>query len=151
MGDSARDSIYQFTYSPTYQFPSVILFDGVCNLCNGFVQFVIARDPNGRFQFAALQSPAARRLLGPLSPPADALGTVVLIEDGRAFLRSDAALRIGRGLTFPWPLAFGFVAVPRPLRDWLYELVARYRYRWFGRRDVCMVPTAELRARFLTD
>jgi predicted DCC family thiol-disulfide oxidoreductase YuxK len=130
---------------------SAILFDGVCNLCNGFVQFVIARDPNSRFQFAALQSHAARRLLGPPTPHAGALDTVVLIEDGRVFTRSAAALRIARGLTFPWPLAYAFLIVPRPLRDGVYGLVARYRYHWFGRRDVCMVPTAELRARFLND
>jgi predicted DCC family thiol-disulfide oxidoreductase YuxK len=127
----------------------VLLFDGVCTLCNGFVPFVIERDPAGRFQFAPLQSDAAVRLLGvapPLLPD-----SLVLLEDGRLFTRSTAALRVARGLRFPWPLAYVLVAVPRPMRDWVYDVVARNRYRWFGRRDVCMVPTPELRSRFLND
>jgi predicted DCC family thiol-disulfide oxidoreductase YuxK len=128
---------------------AVLLFDGVCTLCNGFVQFVIQRDPAGRFQFATLQSDAARRLLQAAPQPLP--DTLVLVENGRMFLRSTAALRVARGLKFPWPLAFALVVVPRPLRDWLYDIVARNRYRWFGRRDVCMVPTPELRARFLSD
>jgi predicted DCC family thiol-disulfide oxidoreductase YuxK len=127
----------------------VLLFDGVCTLCNGFVQFVIERDPAARFQFAALQSDAAVRLLGVAPPPLP--DSLVLIEDGRLFTRSTAALRVARGLRFPWPLAYVFVAVPRPVRDWVYDAVARNRYRWFGRRDVCMVPTPELRSRFLND
>jgi predicted DCC family thiol-disulfide oxidoreductase YuxK len=127
----------------------VLLFDGVCTLCNGFVRFVIDRDPAGRFQFAPLQSDAARRVLGAAPQPLP--DSLVLVENGRLFTRSTAALRVARGLRFPWPLAYLFVAVPRPVRDWLYDAVARNRYRWFGRRDVCMVPTPELRARFLDD
>ena len=130
---------------------SVIVFDGVCNLCNGFVQFVIARDPAARFRFAPLQSEAGRRVLesaGAVEPLPDA---VALVESGRAFVRSTAALRIVRRLRAPWPLAYAFIVVPRPLRDWLYDVVARHRYRWFGTRDDCMVPTPELRARFLAD
>jgi len=126
---------------------SVILFDGVCNLCNGFVQFVIARDPGGRFQFGPLQSEAAQRLLASAPPsPGD---SVVLIEDGRAFTRSTAALRILRRLTFPWPFAYAAILIPRPIRDAVYDVVAGNRYRWFGRRDRCMVPTPEVRKRFL--
>jgi predicted DCC family thiol-disulfide oxidoreductase YuxK len=128
---------------------AVLLFDGVCTLCNGFVQFVIQRDPAGRFQFAALQSDAARRLLRAAPHPLP--DSLVLVENGRVFMKSTAALRVVRGLSFPWPLASVFVAVPRPLRDWVYDIVARNRYRWFGRREVCMVPTPELRARFLSD
>ena len=127
----------------------MLLFDGVCTLCNGFVQFVIERDPAGRFQFAPLQSDAAARLLGVAPPPLP--DSLVLLEDGRLFTRSTAALRVARGLRFPWPLAYVFVAVPRPVRDCVYDAVARNRYRWFGRRDVCMVPTPELRSRFLND
>jgi predicted DCC family thiol-disulfide oxidoreductase YuxK len=127
----------------------VLLFDGVCTLCNGLVRFVIERDPAGRFQFAPLQSEAARRLLGKAAQPlADSF---VLVEDDRLFTGSTAALRVARGLRFPWPLAYGLAAVPRPVRDWVYEVVARNRYRWFGRRDVCMVPPPELRSRFLDD
>jgi predicted DCC family thiol-disulfide oxidoreductase YuxK len=128
---------------------SVLLFDGVCTLCNGFVRFVIERDPAGRFQFAPLQSDAARRLLGAAQQPLP--DSLVLVEDSRLFTRSTAALRVARGLRFPWPLAYVFVAVPRPVRDWVYDAVARNRYRWFGRREICMVPTPELRSRFLND
>ena len=126
-----------------------ILFDGVCNLCNGFVRFVVRRDPAAGFRFAALQSPAAAALLreaGVASPLPD---SVILVEDGRVYLRSGAALRIARGLRFPWPLAYAAIVVPRFIRDRVYDAVAARRYRWFGRRDVCMVPTPELQKRFL--
>ena len=128
---------------------SLVLFDGVCNLCNGVVTFIIARDPHGRFQFGALQSAAARRVIeehGVRDPLPDA---IVLIEAGRLYTRSTAALRIARRLTSPWPITAAFLAVPRPLRDWAYALFARRRYRWFGRRETCMVPSPELRARFI--
>ena len=123
------------------------MFDGVCTLCNGAVRFVIDRDRSGKFQFAALQSDAARRLLGGLPQPLP--DSFVLLEDGRVFMRSAAALRVARGLPFPWPMALALIVVPRPVRDWAYDLIARNRYRWFGRRDTCMVPTPEQRARFL--
>jgi predicted DCC family thiol-disulfide oxidoreductase YuxK len=127
----------------------LILFDGVCNLCNGFVQFVIARDPGGTFQFGALQSAAARRVLELHDAPDPLPDAFALVEDGALIWRSTAVLRIVRHLTFPWPLAYVLIAVPRPLRDGIYALVARHRYRWFGRRDQCPVPTHELRSRFL--
>jgi predicted DCC family thiol-disulfide oxidoreductase YuxK len=127
----------------------VILFDGGCNLCNGFVTFVIARDPGGRFKFGPLQSPAAERLLGDRHSRGQWPDSIILVENGRLWTRSAAALRIARGLTFPWPLAYAFVVVPRPIRDWIYNLVARRRYRWFGKRDVCMMPTPALAARFI--
>jgi predicted DCC family thiol-disulfide oxidoreductase YuxK len=128
----------------------VILFDGVCNLCNGFVRFVIARDRVGRFRFAPLESDAARRLLGQADADRSVLpGSLVLVEGDRVFRRSTAALRIARGLGWPWRLAYGLIAVPRPLRDWVYDVVARHRYQWFGRRDVCMVPIPAVRRRFL--
>jgi predicted DCC family thiol-disulfide oxidoreductase YuxK len=127
----------------------VILFDGVCNLCNGFVTFVIARDSAGRFQFGPLQSPAVQRLLGSIDSREPWPDSIVLVEDGRVWTRSAAALRVARGLPFPWPLAYAFVVVPRPWRDWIYNRAARNRYRWFGKRAVCMVPTPELRARFI--
>jgi predicted DCC family thiol-disulfide oxidoreductase YuxK len=128
---------------------SLVLFDGACNLCNGFVQFVVARDPGGRFQFGALQSASARRVLELHDTPAPLPDAIVLVDDGQLFTRSTAALRIARRLTFPWPLAYAFIAVPRPLRDWIYDLIARHRYRWFGTRDHCMVPTPALRSRFI--
>ena len=131
------------------QRPSVILFDGLCNLCSGFVTFVIARDPAARFQFGALQSAPARRVLELHDAPDPLPDALVLIDDGRLFTRSTAVLRIARRLTFPWPLASALLAVPRPWRDWIYAFVARHRYRWFGQRDHCMVPTPAIRSRFI--
>jgi predicted DCC family thiol-disulfide oxidoreductase YuxK len=128
---------------------AVILFDGVCNLCNGFVQFVIARDPAAHFRFGPLQSEAAQRLIGAAQLPGPLPDSIVLVEDARVWTESSAALRVLGRLTFPWPLALVFVLVPPPVRNWVYRMVARNRYRWFGRREVCLVPTPELRNRFL--
>ena len=128
----------------------VILFDGVCNLCNAWVQFVIRRDPSGRFRFAPLDSPAARQMLAAAEQPREPLpDSVILVEDGRLNTRSGAILRILRGLRFPWPLAYAFIIIPRPVRDRVYSIIARHRYRWFGKRDSCMMPTPELQQRFL--
>jgi len=128
---------------------SIVLFDGVCNLCDSTVLFVIDRDPEGRFRFASLQSEVGARLLAEHDLPEDTLDTFVLIEDGRAFVRSTAALRVARRLPFPWWLLGAFLLVPAALRDPVYRWVARNRYRWFGTRESCRVPTPELRERFL--
>ena len=132
---------------------ALILFDGVCNLCNGAVNFIIDRDPEGYFTFAALQSEEAAPHLAPFGRPparlADAPDSIVLIEDGRLYERSDAVLRIARRLDGLWPLAYIFVVLPKPLRDALYGWIAANRYRWFGKQDACRIPTPELRARFL--
>jgi predicted DCC family thiol-disulfide oxidoreductase YuxK len=122
-----------------------VLFDGVCNLCNGIVRFIVAHDPHARFRFASLQSDAARRLLGDCGP----VESIVLLESGKAYTKSTAALRIARGLRFPWPLLRVFMAFPRPIRDAMYDWVARHRYRWFGKRESCMVPSPEIRKRFV--
>ena len=130
---------------------SLVLFDGVCNLCNSSVLFIIDRDPAARFRFAALQSDAAAEVLASLGSdvPAPGADSIVLVEDGRAYQRSDAALRIAKGLRQPWPLLGAFLVVPRPVRDWVYDLIAKNRYRWFGRQDACRVPTPDLRERFV--
>lgn len=128
---------------------AVVLFDGLCNLCNGAVDFIIDRDPQAQFRFAALQSDAARPLLARRGLSAERLGHIVLVEDGRCYLGSTAALRIARRLTSPWPLLYALLLVPRPLRDAVYDWVARNRYRWFGKRDRCRTPTPGLQARFL--
>ena len=131
----------------------VILFDGVCNLCNGFVQFVIRHDRAGRFHFAALQSEAGRALLaghGPVLPAGAAeLDSVLLLSGGRLYSHSSAVLRIASGLGGVWALAGAGRLLPRAWRDALYRFVARHRYRWFGRQESCMLPTPELKARFL--
>ena len=128
----------------------MVLFDGVCNLCNRSVLFIIARDPGALFHFAALDSEAARRLLREGNFRCALPDSVVLIERGTGYTRSSAALRIARRLSFPWPLIYPLIVVPRPLGDAVYDLIAYHRYGWFGKRDVCMVPTPELRSRFLT-
>jgi predicted DCC family thiol-disulfide oxidoreductase YuxK len=127
----------------------ILLFDGVCNLCSRTVQFVIRHDPAGRFRFAALQSPAGQRLLVEHGLPADALDTFVLIEGARCFTRSDAAIELARRLDGAWRWLRLAAVVPRPIRDWAYGVLVRNRYRWFGRRESCMVPTPELSQRFL--
>ena len=128
---------------------SIILFDGVCHLCNSSVNFIIRRDRRGRFKFAPLQSPVGQEFLRqhPLSP--DELDTFVLIARGRAYTRSTAALRVARGLSGLWPLAYLFIIVPKPVRDAAYKVVAKNRYKWFGKRAECMMPTAEVKERFL--
>lgn len=126
----------------------VVLFDGLCNLCNGWVRFVVKRDPSARFRFAPLQSEFAQRAV-PDAESLKGLDSIVLLEDGRVFVRSTAVLRILRRLRPPWPLLSAFLVVPKALRDAVYDFVARKRYRWFGRRDACMVPSAEVRDRFL--
>ncbi|MGE3174744.1 MAG: thiol-disulfide oxidoreductase DCC family protein [Planctomycetota bacterium] len=128
---------------------AVVLFDGDCTLCNGAVQFVLRRDPRGRFRFAALQSGAARALLAGRVAGDPLPDSMVLVQGDAIHLRSGAALRIARGLGLPWSLAAVFLLVPRPLRDLVYDFVARRRHRWFGRPASCLVPTPELRARFL--
>lgn len=128
----------------------IVLFDGVCNLCNGLVQFVIRRDPApARFRFAALQSNAGQKLLREHGLSTVDLDTFVLIDAGVAHVRSSAALRVLKHLGLPWSLAWCAVIVPQPLRDAVYRWIARNRYRWFGVRESCMVPSAELRSRFL--
>jgi predicted DCC family thiol-disulfide oxidoreductase YuxK len=130
--------------------PPILLFDGVCNLCNGLVRFILRHDPApGTFKLAALQSDAGRRLLRQHGLPVDALDTFVLIEGGRAHTRSTAALRVCRSLGPPWSWLAVLLHLPRGLRDPLYDLIARHRYRWFGKRARCPVPTPETRARFL--
>jgi predicted DCC family thiol-disulfide oxidoreductase YuxK len=128
---------------------SIVLFDGVCHLCNGSVNFIIERDPERRFRFAPIQSPIGQELLRRHDLPPDAIDTVVLIEGEKAYTRSTAALRIARRLGGLWPIAYAWIIVPRPIRDAVYKLVARNRYKWFGKKDACMMPTPEVRERFL--
>jgi predicted DCC family thiol-disulfide oxidoreductase YuxK len=127
---------------------ALILFDGVCNFCCASVQFIIARDPRGCFQFASQQSALGRQMLTEAGLPLT-MDTFVLIERGIAHARSTAALKVASRLTFPWPLCAVFWLVPRFIRDALYQIIARNRYRWFGQKESCWVPAPEIRARFL--
>ena len=127
----------------------VLLFDGVCNLCNASVNFVIDRDPHAVFRFAALQSDEAKPLLRQVGLDEDHLESLVLIEDGKAYTSSTAALRVAGRLPGLWPLLHVLLLVPKPVRDLVYDWVARHRYRWFGQRESCRMPTPDLQARFL--
>lgn len=127
----------------------LILFDGLCNFCDASVNFVIDHDPQGRFRFAPLQSEVGKSLLLKHGVDATKLESVALIDEEKCYTRSTAALRIARRLRWPWPVLYALVVIPRPLRDLVYDWIARNRYRWFGRREACRVPTPELRARFL--
>lgn len=121
----------------------VIVFDGVCNLCNGFIDFIIHRD-KGTFKFAALQTPVGKSLV-----PQSQDETVYLVIGERIYNKSTAALMVARHLKFPWFLFSIFLIVPKIIRDAIYNWVARNRYKWFGKRDTCRLPTPEERARFL--
>ena len=127
----------------------VILFDGVCNLCTGSVRFVIERDSRKQFRFASLQSPVAEKLLGPQRNEADRLESVVLVVGERIYRKSSAALLIVRRLDGLWPLLSVLLAIPRPLRDAVYDWIGRRRYRMFGKRAACWKPRPELADRFL--
>lgn len=129
---------------------TIVLFDGVCNLCNGLVRFLLARDTGQRLVFASLQSDAGQALLRQHRLPTDDFNSFVLIDNGGAHVRSTAALRLVRRLPAPWPLAYWLMVLPLPLRDAGYSWVAANRYRLFGQTRECMIPTPELRARFLS-
>ena len=127
---------------------SLILFDGVCNLCNGWVNFVIERDPQARFLFAPLQSEAARTYvegIGALDQP----DSILLIEQNGTFVRSEAVFRVLEGLSGAWPLLTALRIIPRTMRDWVYDQIANKRHTWFGERDHCRIPTQDLAPRFL--
>jgi predicted DCC family thiol-disulfide oxidoreductase YuxK len=127
----------------------VLLFDGVCNLCNGLVQFVIKRDPAGKIHFAALQSKAGRAFMKKLKLPIQYMETLVLVKDGKALTKSTGALTLLRELGGFWGLFYVFIVIPRPIRDGVYDLIAKSRYSIFGRTEACMVPTPDLKSRFL--
>jgi predicted DCC family thiol-disulfide oxidoreductase YuxK len=129
----------------------IVLFDGYCNFCSASVRFILRRDPGGVFRFAPLSSPPAARLLAGQGMAGPLDDTIFLVESGRVYGRSEAALRIAARLRPPWSLARFLRVLPRGLRDWAYDYFARHRYRWFGRRESCMLPTPEERSRFLSD
>lgn len=129
---------------------SLILFDGVCNLCNAAVTFIIKRDNNQYFQFASLQSEIGQAILRQLGRSTDQFDSFVLWENGRFYDQSTAALRVARQLSGGWPLLYSFILLPKGFRDTIYKFIARHRYQWFGQRDTCMLPTPELKDRFFT-
>jgi predicted DCC family thiol-disulfide oxidoreductase YuxK len=128
----------------------IILFDGVCNLCNGSVKFILQKEKEPVFQFASIQSEAGKKLLAWCGLPAEYSRAIILIERGKFTFGSTAALRIGQTLKFPWSfLARLGYRVPLFIRDRVYDQIAKHRYQWFGKQEFCMVPTPELQSRFL--
>jgi len=127
----------------------IILFDGVCNLCSGFVQFVVPRDPGGTFRFASLQSDVGKELLGEHDLPTDELESIVLIEGEESYVKSSAVIRIATLLGGVYALLWPFQFLPRFVRDRAYDFVADNRYRWFGKKDQCMIPDGDVQSRFV--
>ena len=127
----------------------ILLFDGVCNLCNGFVKEVITRDPKGIVRYASLQSTAGQQLLASMGLKDFSMDTVVLIEGKEIFVKSDVALRLFRHLGGGWSYLYYLSIIPKFIRDTVYDLIARNRYRWFGKKEVCMLPRPEWEDRFL--
>lgn len=128
----------------------IVLFDGVCNLCNGAVQFIIRHDKKNIFMFASLQSEVGRKILEQYNFSLDEFNSFILIENNKAYTRSTGALRVAKKLNGLWPLLYGFIIIPKFIRDSIYNWVAGNRYKWFGKKDACMIPTPELKTKFLS-
>ena len=127
----------------------IILFDGVCNLCNSSVTFVIQRDKKDLFRFAALQDPAGQELIKKHQIDTSKTDSIILIDGDRAYVKSTAALKVARHLGSGYPLLYGFMIIPYFIRNWVYDYVARNRYKWYGKKESCMIPTPELKSKFL--
>lgn len=127
----------------------ILLFDGVCNLCDSFVQFIIRHDPNAIFRFTPLQSEAGQHFLKEANFPTEELSTVVLVYQGEFYTHSDVALQVVRYLPGLWSLLYGLRIIPKSIRDAIYNWVAQNRYRWFGKQESCMMPTPDIKSRFL--
>lgn len=127
----------------------VILFDGVCNLCNGAVQFVIKHDTKKQFRFASLQSEFGQKILSENGFDTESLKSFILIENNKIYTKSTAALRVAKKLNAGWPLLYGFIIVPPFIRNGVYNFIARNRYKWFGKQDACWMPTPDLKSRFI--
>lgn len=126
----------------------IILFDGVCNLCNSSVQFILKRDRKGQFGFASLQGEVGQKLIHKFGLNPD-INSFVLIENEKVYLESTAALKVCKGLTGGWKLFTAFLIIPRPIRDVVYKIIANNRYKWFGKKESCMLPLPEWKNRFL--
>lgn len=128
---------------------AILLYDGVCNFCDSTVNFIIKRDPEAHFNFAALQSETGQLIQKSFGLDVEKLDSLVLIENKKMYRKSSAALRIARKLKGLYPLLFGLIIIPPFIRDAIYDFVARNRYKWYGKKDSCMIPSPEIRNRFL--
>ncbi|PHS60900.1 MAG: thiol-disulfide oxidoreductase [Flavobacterium sp.] len=127
----------------------IILFDGVCNLCNASVNFVIKRDKNDVFRFAALQSEIGNKYISELNINPLDTDSIILIDEDKCYVKSTAALHITKSMSGAYPLLFGFIIVPKFIRNWVYDYVAKNRYKWYGKKESCMIPSEELKRKFL--
>ena len=135
--------------SPADPPTAIVLFDGTCAFCERSVGFIAKRDPKAYFRFGASQTPKAVELLAGYGVTRETARSIILIEDGQVYLRSTASLRIARHLTWPWSMAGALVAIPRPIRDAAYNVVAAIRYRLAGKSNACEVPPPSIRARMI--
>src|SRR5689334_15393647 len=127
----------------------IILFDGVCNLCNRAVQFIIRHDKKKQFLFASLQGHHGQEILKRFNLPVKQLNSFVLLDGDNIYTRSSGALRVLKRLGGGWPLLYAFIILPPFIRNALYDYIARNRYKWFGKKEECWIPTPELKERFL--
>ena len=127
----------------------IILFDGICNLCNSSVNFVIKHDPKNLFKFAALQSEVGQHLVLKYGIDTSQTDSIILIDTGKAYVKSAAVLRIAKYLNHGYPLLYGCIILPVFFRNWVYDYIAKNRYKWYGKKDSCMIPTPELKNKFL--
>mgnify|MGYP001303898982 CR=1 FL=1 len=127
----------------------IILFDGVCNLCNGSVVFIIKRDKKDVFRFAAIQSEEGQKLIDKHQIDTTKVDSILLFDGEKHYAKSTAALKIARNLKGGYPLLYGFIILPAFFRNWVYDIIARNRYKWFGKKESCMIPTPELKGKFL--
>ncbi len=127
----------------------IVMFDGVCNLCNDAVDFIIVRDKNDKFKFGALQEDKSKDILKPYKVKEDYLDSIILIRGDQIFYKSRAALEIAKNLSGLWPVTYAFIIIPAFVRDPIYDWIARNRYKWFGKRETCRFPSEEERAKFL--
>lgn len=126
----------------------IVLFDGECHFCDKSVQFIIKHDPKGYYNFASLQGEFGQELLNKYDLNSN-MESFILIEHNKAYEKSTAALRITRNLSWCWKLLYPLILVPVPLRNWIYGIIAKNRYKWFGKKDQCVIPSPEIRKRFL--
>jgi predicted DCC family thiol-disulfide oxidoreductase YuxK len=128
---------------------AVVLFDGICNFCSSSVLFIIRRDPEGYFRFAALQTETGSILMKKHNINTDKTDSIILVENNLVYYRSSAALRIARKLKGGWKLFYTFIIIPPFIRNFFYDIVARNRYRWFGKRNYCFIPEPSMKERFI--
>lgn len=126
----------------------VILFDGVCNLCNSSVQFVIKHDPKKKFRFASIQGDYGQQVLKKFHLPPDSLNSFILLEDNQIYTHSTGALKVAKQLSGAWPMLYAFIIIPPFIRNAVYQFIAKNRYKWFGKKETCAIPSPELKALF---